>query len=99
MRRRVTVVGAGNVGATCAHRIAERDYADVVLVDTEPGRAARVGLDLNIAAATNGYAPTVLGTEGFAEMSGSSVVVLTAAADGVQQQTADRELIATVAAE
>ena len=36
MRRKVTVIGAGNVGATCAQEVARRDYADVVLVDIIP---------------------------------------------------------------
>lgn len=76
MRRKVTVVGAGNVGATCAQRIAERDYADVVLVDMEEGKAARLALDLNVAAAIDGYFPSVAGTDGYDELSGSSVVIL-----------------------
>ena len=40
MRKKVTVVGGGNVGATAAQRIAERDYADVVLVDVDRRNAA-----------------------------------------------------------
>lgn len=86
MRRKVTVVGAGNVGATCAQRLAERDYADVVLVDTAAERAQALALDLNVAAAMVGYEPTVVGTDRFEELSGSAVVVL--AFDGAQDASA-----------
>jgi len=47
MRNKVTVVGAGNVGATTAQRLAERDYADVVLVDIVEGMPQGKALDLN----------------------------------------------------
>ena len=76
MRRKVTVVGAGNVGATCAQRIAERDYADVVLVDAEEGKAERLAIDMNVAGAIAGYAPTALGTHSYEDLGGSSVVVI-----------------------
>src|SRR4051812_25691209 len=76
MRRKITVVGAGNVGATCAQRIAERDYADVVLIDTEPERGARLAIDLNVAGAISGYAPRIVGTDGYEDLSGSHLVVL-----------------------
>ena len=76
MRRKVTVVGAGNVGATCAQRIAERDYADVVLVDADAGKAEALALDLNVAAAVSSYCPNVIGTSRYEDLAGSSVVVL-----------------------
>ena len=47
MRRKVTVVGAGNVGATCAQVLAARDYADVVLVDIKEGLPQGKALDIN----------------------------------------------------
>jgi malate dehydrogenase len=77
-RKKVTVVGAGNVGATCALEIARRDYADVVLVDIVPKFAAGKALDMNQMASVTGYEPAVLGTEGYAETKGSDVVVITA---------------------
>ncbi len=46
MYKKVTVIGAGNVGATTAQRIAEKDLADVVLVDVVEGVAQGKGLDL-----------------------------------------------------
>ena len=52
MRRKVTVVGAGNVGATCAQELARGDYCDVALVDIKEGLAEGKALDINQAAAT-----------------------------------------------
>ena len=89
MRRKITVVGAGNVGAACAQRLAERDYADVVLVDRDGDRAARLALDLNMSAAIVDHLPTVVGSDSFADLSGSSVVVLTGAGDDVEAAAAE----------
>ncbi len=77
-RRKVTVVGAGNVGATCAQELARRDYADVVLVDIIPNFPQGKALDINQAGAVLGYEPGVVGTNGYAETAGSDVVVITA---------------------
>jgi malate dehydrogenase len=60
MRRKITVVGAGNVGATCAQELARRDYADVVLVDIKEGVPQGKALDVNQAAAVLGYEPNVV---------------------------------------
>jgi malate dehydrogenase len=78
MRKKVTVVGAGNVGATCAHEIARRDYADVVLVDIIPNFPQGKALDLNQAGSVLGYEPTIVGSNGYEETEGSDVVVITA---------------------
>ncbi|MGH3030543.1 MAG: malate dehydrogenase, partial [Gaiellaceae bacterium] len=78
MRRKVTVVGAGNVGATAAQEIARRDYADVVLVDIKEGLPQGKALDLNQAAPVLGYEPAIAGTNGYEETEGSEVVVVTA---------------------
>jgi malate dehydrogenase len=78
MRRKVTVIGAGNVGATCAQEIARRDYADVVLVDIIPNYPQGKALDMNQAGAVLGYEPNVVGTNGYDETAGSDVVVVTA---------------------
>src|SRR2546429_3800357 len=77
MRRKVTVVGAGNVGATTAQRLAERDYADVVLVDIVEGMPQGKALDLNQSGPVVGYEPKMVGTSGYEETSGSDVVVIT----------------------
>jgi malate dehydrogenase len=78
LRAKVTVVGAGNVGATCAQEIARRDYADVVLVDIIPNFPQGKALDLNQAAAVLGHEPRITGTNGYDETEASDVVVITA---------------------
>ena len=78
MRKKVTVVGAGNVGATCAQEVARRDYADVVLVDIIPSFPQGKALDMNQAASILGYEPNVTGSNGYDETAGSDVVVITA---------------------
>jgi malate dehydrogenase len=77
-RRKVTVVGAGNVGATCAQALATRDYADVVLVDIVENLPQGKALDINQMGAVLGYEPNVVGSNGYDETAGSDVVVITA---------------------
>ena len=78
MRRKVTIVGAGNVGATAAQEVARRDYADVVLVDIKEGLPQGKALDIDEAGPVLGYEPTVSGSNGYDETTGSDVVVVTA---------------------
>ncbi len=77
MRSKVTVVGAGNVGATLGQRVAERDYADVVLVDVIPNMPQGKALDILEAGPALGYDSLVTGTNGYDETAGSDVVVIT----------------------
>ena len=76
-RKKVTVIGAGNVGTTAAQEIARRDYADVVLVDIIENLPQGKALDLNQAASVLGYEPAILGTNGYEDTAGSDVVVVT----------------------
>src|SRR5438552_7425617 len=78
VRKKVTVVGAGNVGATCAQEIARRDYADVVLVDIISKFPQGKALDINQAGSVLGYEPNVVGANTYDETTGSDVVVITA---------------------
>jgi malate dehydrogenase len=77
-RAKITVVGAGNVGATCAQVLATRDYADVVLVDIKENLPQGKALDINQMGAVLGYEPNVVGSNGYDETAGSAVVVITA---------------------
>ena len=72
------MVGAGNVGATCAQELARRDYADVVIVDIKEGLPQGKALDVNQAGAVLGYEPTIVGSNGYEETAGSDVIVVTA---------------------
>jgi malate dehydrogenase len=76
-RRKVTVIGAGAVGATAAQEVARRDYADVVLVDIIENLPQGKALDINQAGPILGYEPSVVGTNGYEETAGSDVVVIT----------------------
>jgi malate dehydrogenase len=76
-RHKVTVIGAGNVGATCAQRIAEAGLADVVLVDIVEGLPQGKGLDLAESAPVVGHDARVLGTNDYADTAGSDIVVVT----------------------
>ncbi len=76
-RPKITVVGAGNVGATAAQRLAEKDAYDVVLVDIIEGVPQGKGLDITQAGPVCGYSTRVVGTNGYAETAGSSIAVIT----------------------
>ncbi|MGD8387624.1 MAG: malate dehydrogenase [Desulfobacteraceae bacterium] len=79
MRKKVTVVGAGNVGATAAMRVAEKQLADVVLVDILEGVPAGKALDLMEAAPIEKHDSKLLGVSGdYAEARDSDVVIITA---------------------
>jgi malate dehydrogenase len=77
MRKKITVVGAGMVGSTLGQRIAERDYADVVLVDVIPNMPMGKALDILEAGPIEGYDSLVIGSNGFAETANSDIVVIT----------------------
>jgi malate dehydrogenase len=76
-RSKVTVIGAGHVGATTAQRIAEAGLADVVLVDIVEGLPQGKGLDLAEAAPVVGHDARVTGTNDYADTAGSDVIVVT----------------------
>jgi malate dehydrogenase len=76
-RNKVTVIGAGNVGATTAQRIAEAGLADVVLIDIVEGLPQGKGLDLAEAAPVVGHDALVTGTNDYADTAGSDIVVVT----------------------
>ncbi len=76
-RSKITVIGAGNVGATTAQRIAEAGLADVVLVDIVEGLPQGKGLDLAEAAPVVGHDAHILGTNDYADTAGSDIIVVT----------------------
>jgi malate dehydrogenase len=78
MRRKVTVVGSGNVGATAAHWISSKELADVVLIDIIEGVPQGKGLDLLEAMPIEKRDSYVLGTQDYADTANSDIVVITA---------------------
>jgi malate dehydrogenase len=77
MRTKITVVGAGNVGATLGQRLVERGYADVVLVDIVEGLPQGKALDMLEAGPVVGYDAQVIGSNGYDETAGSQICVIT----------------------
>jgi malate dehydrogenase len=78
MNRKVTVVGSGNVGATAARSIADKELADVVLIDILQGIPQGKALDMFEACPIEGSDARVLGTNDYADTAGSDIVVITA---------------------
>jgi malate dehydrogenase len=78
MRKKVTIVGAGNVGATAAHWIASKELADVVLIDVVEGIPQGKGLDLLEAMPIAKMDCSIVGTNDYADTANSDIVVITA---------------------
>ena len=78
MRKKVTVVGGGNVGANCALRIAEKELADVVLVDIVEGVPQGKALDLLESGPVQGYEVNITGSNTYEATGNSDIVVITA---------------------
>ena len=78
MNRKVTVIGSGHVGATAARSIADKELADVVLLDILEGVPQGKGLDMLEACPVEGSDARVLGTNDYADTAGSDIVVITA---------------------
>lgn len=78
MRKKITIVGAGNVGATAAHWAAERELGDIVLVDIVEGTPQGKALDLMEARPVEGFDVNIIGSNSYEETSNSDVVIITA---------------------
>jgi malate dehydrogenase len=78
LRKKVTVVGAGNVGANCAVRIADKELADVVLVDVVEGVPQGKGLDLLQSGPVQGYDVNITGANGYELTANSDIAIITA---------------------
>jgi malate dehydrogenase len=75
---KITVVGSGFVGQTTAMRLLEKQLGDVVLIDIIDGKPQGLALDLQEAAPVEGYEPSIVGTNDYADTAGSDIVVITA---------------------
>ena len=78
MRRKVTIVGSGNVGATAAHWIVDKELADVVLIDIIEGVPQGKALDLLQSGPVEGFDSHLAGTNDYKDSAGSDIVVITA---------------------
>jgi len=77
-RKKISIIGAGNVGATCAHWAASKELGDIVLLDVVEGIPQGKALDLMEAAPVEGYDCHILGTNDYVDTAGSDIVVITA---------------------
>ena len=75
---KITVVGSGFVGQTTAMRSLEKGLGEIVLIDIIEGKPQGIALDLREAAPVEGYEPTIVGTNDYADTAGSDIVVITA---------------------
>jgi malate dehydrogenase len=78
MRNKVTVIGAGNVGASVGQKVALKELADVVLVDVIEGVPQGKGLDMLESGPVEGYDVRIVGSNGYDETADSDIVVITA---------------------
>jgi malate dehydrogenase len=76
-RAKITVIGAGNVGATCAHWAAAKELGDIVLLDIIEGMPQGKGLDLRQASPIERFDANITGTNSYADTAGSDVVIIT----------------------
>ncbi|MTI79501.1 MAG: malate dehydrogenase [Firmicutes bacterium] len=77
-RNKITIVGAGNVGATCAHWAASKELGDIVLIDVAEGIPQGKALDLMEAAPVEGFDCHIIGTNDYADTKDSDLVIVTA---------------------
>jgi len=76
--KKISIIGAGNVGALCAQRIADRGYADIVLLDVIEGLARGRALDIMESLPISGTDVSVVGTADYRKTAGSDMVIITA---------------------
>lgn len=76
-RKKITIVGAGNVGATAAHWAAEKELGDIILVDIIEGMPQGKALDLMESRPVGGFDVTITGSNGYEETAGSDLVIIT----------------------
>jgi malate dehydrogenase len=97
MRKKITVIGGGNVGANCALRIAGKELADVVLVDVVEGVPQGKALDILQSGPVEGYDVTVTGTNDYGATADSDIVIITAGLARKPGMSRDDLLIANTA--
>lgn len=77
-RNKITIIGAGNTGATCAHWAASKELGDIVLIDVMEGIPQGKALDLMQSGPVEGFDAQIIGTNDYADTANSDVVVITA---------------------
>ncbi len=93
---KISIIGAGNVGATCAQRIAEKGYADIVLVDIIEGLPQGKALDILESAPILNFNSHLIGTNSYQETANSDVVIITSGLGRKPGMTRDELLLANM---
>ena len=93
-RKKISIIGSGNVGASCAQRLAEKEYADIVLVDIIEGLPQGKALDILESAPILGFNSQLIGTNSYQETSNSDVVIITSGIARKPGMTRDELLLA-----
>lgn len=96
MLKKISIIGAGNVGASCVQRIAERGYADIVLVDIIPGLPQGKALDILESAPILNFDSHLIGTNSYEETANSDVVIITSGLGRKPGMTRDELLLANM---
>ncbi len=96
MPAKISIIGAGNVGAACAQRIAEKGDADIVLVDIVPGLAQGKALDISQSAPVVNFDTSVTGTNSYEETAGSDLVIITSGFSRKPGMTRDELVMANM---
>ena len=96
MLNKVSIIGAGNVGAACAQRIAERGYADIVMMDIVEGLPHGKALDILESAPIINFNSNLIGTNGYEETANSDVVIVTSGLGRKPGMTRDELLLANM---
>ncbi len=96
LNNKISIIGAGSVGATCAQRIVEKGYADVVLLDIVPGLPQGKALDMVESAPVLGFDSRLIGTNSYEETANSDVVVITSGLGRKPGMTRDELLLANM---
>ena len=96
MLSKVSIIGAGNVGASCAQRIAERGYADIVMVDIVEGLPQGKVLDILESAPIINFDSHLIGTNDYEETANSDVVIITSGLSRKPGMTRDELLLANM---
>ncbi len=94
--KKISIIGAGNVGATCAQRIIEKGYADVVLVDIVPGLPQGKALDINESAPVLNFDASIIGTNNYRDTANSDVAIITSGMSRKPGMTRDELLLANM---
>jgi len=93
---KISIIGVGNVGATCAQRIAERGYADIVLMDIIDGLPQGKALDIAESAPILSFNSHLIGTNSYQETANSDVVIITSGLGRKPGMTRDELLLANM---